>query len=184
MKRQMKTRNAWKSLAFRCMIFAANEGYKTKAWWYSDFSNSSLSHFATIYFAHISDWLCCFRSAAMKKLAGQQASLTTKLLSRDKTYLHVCKSGWHTSCDNVNSSNCHAVTTSFLALSFLCRLLTSEHVYTALTFSVCFASPHFIAKSSLGIHPLILGAMIGKISANMTSRQSGNPLANSPSMPS
>lgn len=37
------------------------------------------------------------------------------------------------SCDNVNSSCCMAVTTSFLALPFLCQLLTKEHVNAALT---------------------------------------------------
>lgn len=37
------------------------------------------------------------------------------------------------SSDNVNSSCCMAVTTSFFALPFLCQLLTKEHVNAALT---------------------------------------------------
>lgn len=126
------------SHASKSLIFAANWDYRTGSRWQSDPSNFSLNC-TLVFILHIFqigfDWY--FRSAwsaRPKRLSGQQASLESQApQSGDKTCLRICKSGWNMSCDNVNSSCCRAVTTSFLALPFLCRLLTEEHVNTVLT---------------------------------------------------
>lgn len=63
-----------------------------------------------------------------RSFPGKPSSLVQR-----QNLLSIHKLGWNKSCDNVNSSCCVAVTTSFLKLPFLCRSLTQGHANTALT---------------------------------------------------